>query len=94
MVEGRRKSRTFRRKQVRVSSGKTVTHYCRRKPAKAQCSGCGDYLKGMTNNFPNKMRGSKSKKSPSRPFGGVLCSSCMRNKIVDKFRNISSLSSK
>lgn len=95
MVEGRRKSRTFRRKQVRVSSGKTITHYYRRKPAKAQCAGCGDYLKGTAKDFPNKIRSmARTKKRPSRPFGGVLCSSCMRSKIVNKYRNAFSLSSK
>ncbi|MEK6886859.1 MAG: 50S ribosomal protein L34e [Nanoarchaeota archaeon] len=95
MVSGRLKSRTFTRKQVRILSGKTITRYNRRKPGKAQCADCGDYLKGMTQRFPGKMQNTaKSKKRPSRPYGGVLCSGCMRKKIVGRFRNILSLSSK
>ena len=95
MTSGRLKSRTFTRKQVRVASRGTITRYVRRKVGKAQCAECGDVLKGMTQRFPGKMQNTpKSKKRPSRPFGGVLCSSCMRKKITDKFRNILSLSSK
>ncbi|HIH39926.1 TPA: 50S ribosomal protein L34e [Candidatus Woesearchaeota archaeon] len=95
MVSGRRKSRTFTRKQVHLAGGKTITRYNRRKPGKSQCADCGDYLKGMSQRFPGKMQNTAiSKKRPSRPFGGVLCSTCMRKKIVGKFRNILSLSSK
>ncbi len=95
MVSGKQKSRTFTRKHVRVASGKTVLHYGRRKPRKSCCADCGDSLKGTLQGFPGKMQNSsKSKKRPSRPFGGVLCSGCMRKRIIGKYRNILSLSLK
>ena len=95
MVDGRRKSRSFRRSQVRTPSGRVVTHYNRRAPGKAQCAHCGDYLKGVARVSGNQLyEVAKTKKRPERPYGGVLCSKCARQTIVSKFRNIFSLSSK
>ncbi len=91
--EGRLKSRTFRRVKTRIPSG-TVTHYVRRKPAKAQCGNCGIFLHGVARARPGKLQNMpKSQKRPSRPYGGVLCSRCSRRVIVDKIRGMLSLSS-
>ncbi len=95
MVDGRLKSRSLRRSKVRIPSGKVTTHYYRRMPGKAQCAGCGDYLKGVARAHSNELSNmSKTQKRPERPFGGVLCSRCTRQTIVNKFRNIFSLSKK
>jgi large subunit ribosomal protein L34e len=92
MVEGKRKSRSVRRLNRVTPTGKRVTHYVSRKPAKAQCAGCGTYLKGVARASHNKMQNmSKSQKRPERPFGGVFCSSCSRQKIASKFRSMFSL---
>jgi len=67
-------------------------HFHRRMPGKAQCSGCGDNLKGVPRNIPSKIHNtSKSKKRPERPFGGMLCSRCSRQKIKEDIRKIFSL---
>ena len=95
MVEGKHKSRSVRRVKTRTPKGKVVTHFTARKPGKAQCSQCGDYLKGTPHVAAAKLRTlSLSQKRPSRPYGGVLCSPCSRQLIVDKVRNIFSLSKK
>jgi len=95
MVEGRRKSRSFRRLRVRIPSGRSITHYTRRKPGKAQCSSCGAYLKGVPRARSTEIHNMpKSFKRPERPYGGVLCSRCTRQTIVNKFRGIFSLSKK
>ena len=87
MVEGRKKSRTFRRIKVKTPGGNTKVHYKRRKPSKAKCTGCGAVLAGVARALPRKMQNMpKTKKRPTRPYGGVLCTKCMRNKIKQKAR--------
>lgn len=80
MVEGKRKSRSARRVKVRTPSGKVNIHYRPRKPNAAKCGTCGDVLKGVARALPSKKL-TKSQKSPSRPYGGNLCSKCTRNVI-------------
>ncbi|MBU0930173.1 MAG: 50S ribosomal protein L34e [Nanoarchaeota archaeon] len=87
MPSGRFKSRTFRRVFTRLPK-RTVIHYKRRKPGKAKCGKCGDVLKGVLRALPYRMRTSqKTKKRPSRPYGGVLCSKCSRELIKNKARS-------
>lgn len=87
MVEGRKKSRTFRRVKVKTPGGNTKVQYKRRKPSKAKCAGCGAVLPGTARALPRKMQNMpKTKKRPTRPYGGVLCTKCTRNKIKQKAR--------
>jgi len=87
MVTGRQKSRTFRRVHRRKPGGKTVLHYKKRKPSKAKCGRCGDILKGIKSERPYKMQNmAKTKKTVSRPYGGNLCSKCMRAVIKEKIK--------
>lgn len=85
MVQGRLKSGTFKKVQRRTPGGKTVTHYERRKPSKAVCANCGKALSGVPRELPKKMTNmAKTTKRPERPFGGVLCSKCMREEFKAK----------
>jgi len=87
MPEPYKRSRTLRRVKVKVPGGKTVLHYKRRKPSKAKCSKCGAVLKGIVRERPYKMKKiRKSKKRPTRPYGGSLCTKCMRKLFVEKAR--------
>ena len=87
MPSPKERSRSFRRVKLKVAGNRTVLHYYRKKPAKAKCGKCGALLKGVPHELPYKMRTMpKTKKRPQRPYGGVLCSSCMRIKIIDNFR--------
>ncbi len=85
MVEGKRKSRSLRRVHKKVPGGRTVIHYEPRKPKQAKCGSCGKALHGIPRELPSKFRNlPKSQKRPERPYGGVLCSKCMRQKILEK----------
>jgi large subunit ribosomal protein L34e len=87
MVSGMHKSRTFRRVKRKTPGGKVVLHHVLRKPKKAHCGSCGDVLKGVARERPIKMQNMpKTMKRPERPFGGVLCSKCLRQQIKDKVR--------
>lgn len=85
--EGKTKSRTFRRVFVKTPGGRTVLQYRRRKPSKAHCANCGNVLSGVPRELPFKMRQmGKTKKRPERPYGGMLCSRCMRLKIKESIK--------
>ncbi|MBW3001743.1 50S ribosomal protein L34e [Candidatus Woesearchaeota archaeon] len=87
MVEGRKKSRTFRRVKVKTPGGNTKVQYKRRKPSKAKCAGCGAVLAGVARALPRKMQNMpKTKKRPTRAYAGVLCTKCTRKKITQKAR--------
>jgi large subunit ribosomal protein L34e len=88
MPAPRFKSRTFRRVHVKTPGGDTKLQYKKRKPSKAKCTGCGKLLSGVPRERPYKMqRLSKTQKRPERPYGGVLCSKCSRDKMVEKARS-------
>ena len=88
MPEGKHKSRTYRRIFVKTPGGSTVVHYRRRKPAKPKCGSCGKVLLGVPHELPFKMQNMpKTAKRPERPYGGVLCSSCMRALLKQRARS-------
>ena len=73
------RTRSLRRIYVKTPGGKTVVQHRKRKPSKAICGKCGDVLKGVPRERPYKMKTmAKTEKRPERPYGGVLCSKCMR----------------
>jgi len=72
------RSRSRRRVKVRTPGGRQVTHYEKRKPGPARCARCGRPLAGVPRLRPNRLRRmSKTAKRPERPYGGVLCPSCL-----------------
>jgi large subunit ribosomal protein L34e len=82
-----RRSRSLRKVHRKVPGGRTVVHYKKKKPGKAKCGRCGAALKGVPRERPYKMRKlCKTKKRPERPYGGVLCSKCMRELFKEKAR--------
>ena len=59
----------------------------REKFSKKKCANCGKILQGVLNLSPAKMRNvAKTKKRPSRSYGGFLCSSCSSQKIIGEAR--------
>ena len=87
MVRPSQRSHSLRRVFRRTPGSKTVLHFRKRKPSKAKCGKCGKLLHGVPRERPFKMQNlAKTEKRPERPFGGVLCSACMRSKIVTEVR--------
>ncbi|MBR9691705.1 50S ribosomal protein L34e, partial [Candidatus Woesearchaeota archaeon] len=84
---GKFKSRSKKLKYVKTPGGRTVVHYKNKKISKARCAGCGKQLAGTLRASAAKMKNlPKTKKMPERPYGGNLCSSCMRKKIISEAR--------
>ena len=89
MTAPRHRSRTFRRVNVVTPGNRTVTHYRRRKPAKAKCAETGEVLHGVPRLLPSKLsKIPKTQKRPDRPYGGALSSKAMRRKMKEKARTI------
>ena len=87
MPEPYKRSRSLRRLKKKVPGGRTVTHYKKKKPKAARCGNCNAVLKGVLRERPFKMQTlPKTKKRPERPYGGNLCSRCMRALIIEKSR--------
>ena len=83
---GKTKSRSFRRIFTRVIS-KTKLFYQKGKPQQAKCSECGAKLKGVPRLTATKaMKAPKTTKRPERPYGGELCSKCMRIRIKENIK--------
>ena len=81
------RSRSLRKVSRKVPGGRVSLQYKKMKPKAARCGNCGAVLKGVARELPYKMRTmTKSKKRPERPYGGVLCSKCTRQMIIDKAR--------
>ena len=88
MPRGREKSGRFRKIFVKTPGSKTVVHHRERKPSKAVCGSCGANLAGVPRERPAKMANMpKTAKRPERPYGGVLCSKCMRNQVKEHARS-------
>ena len=88
MPAGKDKSRSKRRVFVRTPAGKVKLHHVKRKGSKAQCAECGEYLLGVPHIRASRLKNiAKTKKRPSRPFGGNLCSACARKKIIENIRS-------
>lgn len=89
MPEGAKKSRTFRRVNVKTPGGKTILSYRKRKPSKAKCSNCGKVLSGVPRARDYKIQNmAKTEKRPSRAYGGNMCSKCSRDLIKEKARSL------
>ena len=83
----KQKSHTLAKKQVRTPAARVVTHHKERKPKQAVCAGCGAKLKGVPRGRPADIRAtSKTQRRPERPYGGVLCSTCTREKLKEAAR--------
>ena len=85
MVEGRFKSRTFRRLKVKTPGGRVVMHHVKRTPKAAHCAECKKILQGVPRGRAIDMKKlAKSEKRPERPYGGVLCSACTRRLMRER----------
>jgi len=87
MLQGTKKSTSVRRIVRKTPGARHVFHYEHRGPTRALCAKCGSMLNGTPSMRPFQMKAlSKTERRPSRPYGGNLCSSCMRDLQKEKAR--------
>lgn len=88
MVTGSKRSRSLKRKKVVTPGNNVVVHYERKKIGVARCQLTGQVLNGMPRVKKNKLKHMpKSKKRPTRPFGGVLSPVAMKRIMIERARN-------
>ena len=79
------RSRSRRKVKVKTPGGRLVIRMERKKPSPAKCAKCGKPLHGVPRDIPSRLRKlPKTKKRPERPYGGYLCSSCMREVMKER----------
>ena len=87
MVNQKIRSRSDKKTIKRLPGGGHAIHTRRGKVNTASCSDCGEKLSGVpTGNKFKISKLPKTKKRPERPFGGVLCGSCLKKIIKEKLR--------
>lgn len=71
----------------RTTSGKVVIRKKWKRPGLARCAGCGKPLHGVPALVPSGVRKlAKTKRRPSRPYGGYYCSKCSRSIFRERVR--------
>jgi len=82
MVRPALRSRSLVRKSVKTPAGTVKTHYAKRNPSPAVCAACKKPLHGVPTERNIRLGGlTRRQKRPERPYGGNLCSACMRQRI-------------
>lgn len=79
------RSRSLKKMQVRLPSGRTVVHIKKRRPSAAECGRCGAKLNRARLRQAQLAKLPKTKKRPERPCP-ELCSKCMREVLKEKVR--------
>ena len=82
MPKPMQRSRSLRRMHRVTKSGRKVIHYERKKNSFPHCAICNVELNGIS----LSRTGGKSRRTNSRLFGGVLCSSCTSDVIKSASR--------
>lgn len=79
------RSRSLRRVKRTTPGGSRNVHYKRRKEGKPVCRICGRPLNGVPARTKARTKNlSKSRKRPSRAYGGDLCPECMAAEVKRK----------
>ncbi|NOZ59060.1 MAG: 50S ribosomal protein L34e [Euryarchaeota archaeon] len=77
-----RRSRSLKRVAKRTPGGRLVFHFRKKRPGYAKCAICKRELHGLPRGRSSEVRRlPRSRRRVSRPYGGYLCSSCMRAEI-------------
>lgn len=72
---------------TRTSKGRNVKSYANQKPDQACCGRCAAKLPGIPRQSPCNLRKlTKSKRTVSRAYGGVLCNRCAKEVLKYKAR--------
>ncbi len=76
------RTRSLRKLRKTTPGGRVTIHYEKKKNSKAKCAICKKPLSGVPQGrYSDLAKLPKAKKRPERPYGGNLCSSCMRREM-------------
>lgn len=84
----RKSIRSGKRKLVKTPSGDFYFKSVKAKPSYHHCAECSRPLPGTPRGHRVEIRKlSKTQRRPSRPYGGQLCSPCLRRKLILETRS-------
>ena len=64
-----------------------TVHFKKKKHGTPKCAACGAELHGVPRKTPKEIKKlGKSKRVPTRPYAGYLCSKCMRKQMKESVR--------
>lgn len=87
MTKPWQRSRSKKRVKKKTPEGRVTTHFRRKRSGAPRCARCGRKLPGMrARNSKALKRLNRSRKKVNRPYGGNLCSACMRSEIRGRVR--------
>lgn len=83
------RTRSRKRRELRLPGGRATTHYKREKPSAVLCARCGKALSGIPHAVPSKLRKlPASRKKIERMYGGQLCHNCLQDLLKQAVRSI------
>ncbi|MDH5438630.1 MAG: 50S ribosomal protein L34e [Candidatus Bathyarchaeota archaeon] len=82
------RTRSRKRRSLRMPGGSTKTHYKREKTSVSRCSRCGQALSGVPHSTPSELRKlTASQRRLERVYGGQLCHNCVRELLKQAVRS-------
>ena len=83
------RTRSKKRRRVRLPGGRAETHYKQEKTGVSRCARCGRALSGLPRSVSSKLHKlPASQRRPERMYGGQLCHSCLQDLLRQAARNI------
>ena len=77
-----KRSRSVKRVAKRTPGGRLVIHFKKKRAGYAKCAICKRELHGVARGRSSEIRKlPRNRRRVSRPYGGYLCSACMRAEI-------------
>ena len=81
------RTRSRKRRSLRLPGGRTKTHYKREKTDVARCSRCGQVLSGVPHSTSSNLRKlTATQRRLERVYGGQLCHTCVRELLKQAAR--------
>ncbi len=81
-MEPSKRSRSVKKVVKRTPGGRLVVHFKKKRAGYPKCAICKRELHGVARGRSSEVRKlPRSQRRVSRPYGGYLCSSCMRAEI-------------
>lgn len=82
------RTRSKKRCAMRFPGGRSGMHYKKEKVVSSQCVRCGRLLSGTPRLISSKTRKlSASQRKVARPYGNLLCSSCLQGLLKQAVRS-------
>ncbi|UCH69906.1 MAG: 50S ribosomal protein L34e [Candidatus Bathyarchaeota archaeon] len=82
------RTRSRKRRSVRLPGGRRKTHYRHEKATVSSCTKCGQPLAGVPRSTPSELRKlAASQKRLNRVYGGQLCHNCVRELLKQAVRS-------